>query len=177
MTAKIYPEKQRTTSSSSAIACLRIAGAAFTSWKAASDQPRAIGKSSTSCACFFIWRKVEAAMTIDLKQAVAIADALNEHQMARATVRFDRLLRIGLNHDEALVVAVEAEIVTLARQLMHSPPRDRRGVSGQTCFPTLALAPRGTPIVAVAGYRVARPRGLRAIYGRKSTAAGRRDGS
>jgi hypothetical protein len=40
---------------------------------------------------------------LSLEQAMAFADALNEHQMARATARFDKLLRHGAGRDQATV--------------------------------------------------------------------------
>ena len=62
---------------------------------------------------------------LSVREAEDFANAFNERQLSRATARFDKLLRIGLDKDEAFVAAVSAEIIAIARTL-REPTHERR---------------------------------------------------
>lgn len=55
------------------------------------------------------------------EQAGALADTFTDAQLARATARYDKLLRRGLDLDAAFITSIEWEIVRLARRLAHEP--------------------------------------------------------
>lgn len=64
---------------------------------------------------------------LSIEQAAQIADVLDDQQMARAVERYDRLLRRGLDKYECLCIAVEAEIIAMARKFLHGTHHyDRR---------------------------------------------------